>query len=198
MIDKDNTTSVSSENQPKEIEIFETPPEPVLEEVRSEKEIIAKLETRHRKEVDEFDQKVLDVARVTRVTKGGKRFTFRATVVVGNYNGRVGVGTGRGVDVARAVEKALRLAKKYSVLVSMKQNTIPHSVEVKYASAVVMLKPASAGSGVKAGGPVRILAKLAGISDITGKLISRTNNKINIARATIEAFKRLKNLESRK
>ncbi|MBI2626665.1 MAG: 30S ribosomal protein S5 [Parcubacteria group bacterium] len=156
------------------------------------------MEGRNRRRDDEFDQKVLDVARVTRVTKGGKRFTFRATVVLGDHKNRVGVGTGRGADVAQAIEKASRLAKKNAITVLLKKGTISHLVEAKYASARVLLKPAMPGSGVKAGGPVRIISKLAGIQDITSKLISRTNNKINIAQAVIQALKQLKNLEIRK
>lgn len=146
---------------------------------------------RHRKE-DEFDQKVIEIARVTRVTKGGKRFSFRATVVVGDRKSRVGVGTAKGNDVASAVEKAVRLAKKRFFIVPLKNTTIPHLVQVKYSSAVVLLKPSSSGNGIKAGGAVRIIANLAGIKDLSGKVISRTNNKINIARATIEALKQLK------
>lgn len=138
----------------------------------------------------EFDQKTLDIARVTRVTKGGKRFSFRATVVVGNGKSKIGVGIGKGVDVAQAMQKAGNQAKKHLITVPIINGTIPHQVESKYHSAVVLLKPAK--GGVKAGGPVRVVAKLAGIKAMTGKLIRRTNNKINIAMATIEALKKLK------
>lgn len=166
----------------------EIPSEPVLEEIKSEKEIIARLEGK----AEEYDQKVLDIARVTRVTKGGKRFTFRAAIVIGNKNGKVGFGIGKGRDVAQSVDKAFRQAKKSLISVIFKENTIPHQVEGKIGSAVVFLKPASKGSGVRAGGPVRVIAKLAGIEDISGKIISKTNNKINIAKATIEALKKLR------
>jgi len=189
-------TQIPEQNQnntgAEEKAILEIPKEPVLEEIRSEKEVIARIEGRNRRRDDEFDQKVLDVARVTRVTKGGKRFTFRATVVLGDHKNRVGVGTGRGADVAQAIEKASRLAKKNAITVLLKKGTIPHLVEAKYASARVLLKPAMPGSGVKAGGPVRIISKLAGIQDITSKLISRTSNKINIAQAVIQALRKLK------
>ncbi len=168
--------------------VLEIPSEPVLEEIKSEKEIIARLDSK----VEEYDQKVLDIARVTRVTKGGKRFTFRAAIIIGNRNGKVGFGIGKGRDVAQSVEKAFRQAKKYLINVVFKENTIPHQVEAKFGSAVVFLKPASRGSGVRAGGPVRVIAKLAGIEDISGKIISKTNNKINIAKATIEALSKLK------
>jgi len=138
----------------------------------------------------EFDQKVIDIARVTRVTKGGKRFSFRTTVVIGDGKSRVGVGTGKGVDVAQSMQKAYNKAQKNLISVFTVNGTIPYQVESKYKSAVVLLKPAK--GGVKAGGPVRVVAKLAGIKSLTGKLIERTNSKINIARATIEALKQLK------
>ena len=137
----------------------------------------------------EFDQKVIDIARVTRVTKGGKRFSFRATVVIGDGKSRVGVGIGKGQDVAQSMQKAYNKAQKNLITVFTVNGTIPYQVESKYSSAVVLLKPAK--GGVKAGGPVRVVAKLAGIKSLTGKLIRRTNNKINIARATIEALKKL-------
>ena len=138
----------------------------------------------------EFDQKVLDIARVTRVTKGGKRFSFRTTVVIGDGKSRVGVGIGKGKDVAQSMQKAFNKAKKNLITVKTVNNTIPYQIEHKYHSAVVLLKPAK--GGVKAGGPVRVVAKMAGIKSLTGKLIRRTNNKINIAMATIEALKKLK------
>jgi len=145
----------------------------------------------------EYDQKVVDIARVTRVTKGGKRFSFRATIVIGDGKSKVGVGIGKGRDVAQAVQKAFNRAKKHLITVPIVNGTIPYQVEYKYNSAVVLLKPAK--GGVKAGGPVRVVAKLAGIKALTGKLIERTNNKINIAMATIEALRKLKikNQESR-
>ena len=140
----------------------------------------------------EYDQKVLDIARVTRVTKGGKRFTFRAAIVIGNKAGKVGFGIGKGRDVAQSVEKAFKQAKKALIEVKLKETTIPHEVEAKVSSAFVILKPSAKGSGVRAGGPMRVVAKLAGIEDVSGKIISRTNNKLNIAKATIEALKKLK------
>lgn len=137
-------------------------------------------------EKPEFDQKTLDIARVARVTKGGKRFSFRATVVAGNGKGRVGVGIAKGRDVQQSVQKAFHQAKKKLVVVHIKDGTIPYQVEGKYSSAVVLLKPSK--SGIKAGGAVRVVAQMAGISALTGKLTRRTNNKINIARATIQAL----------
>ena len=144
------------------------------------------------KEKSEFDSRMLAIDRVTRVTKGGKRFSFRATVVVGDGKGRVGVGVAQGHDVAQSIQKATNKGRKNVITVPIKKGTIPHAIQYKYGSAVVLLKPASAGHGVKAGGAVRVVAKLAGIENLTAKLIERTGNKINIARATIGAFSKLK------
>jgi small subunit ribosomal protein S5 len=144
----------------------------------------------NREAKSEFDQKVLDIARVTRVTKGGKRFSFRTTVVIGDGKSRVGMGIGKGIDVAQSMQKAFNKAKKDLITVPIKDGTIPYQVEFKFHSAVVLLKPAK--GGVKAGGPVRVVAKLAGIKALTGKLVERTNSKINIARATLGALKQLR------
>jgi small subunit ribosomal protein S5 len=138
----------------------------------------------------EYDQKVLDIARVTRVTKGGKRFSFRTTIVIGDGKARVGLGMAKGQDVAQSIQKAFNKAKKNLITVPIINETIPYQVEAKFNSAIVVLKPSR--GGVKAGGPVRIVAKLAGIKSLTGKILSRTNNKLNIAQATIKAFKKLK------
>lgn len=143
----------------------------------------------------EFDQKVLELARVSRVTKGGKRFSFRATIVIGDGKGRVGVGMAKGKDVQQSVQKAVNQAKKHLFMVPMKNGTIPYQVEAKYNSAVVILKPGR--GGVKAGGPVRVVAKLAGITGLTGKLIERTNNKLNIAQATIKALRKIRTTVSK-
>jgi len=142
------------------------------------------------REKSEYEQKVLDIARVTRVTKGGKRFSFRAAIAIGDGKSKVGFGIGKGRDVAQSMQKAFNQAKKNLITVVTINGTIPYQVESKYHSAVVLLKPAK--GGVKAGGPVRVVAKLAGIKALTGKLIERTNSKINIARATIEALRTLK------
>ena len=138
----------------------------------------------------EYEQKVLDIARVTRVTKGGKRFSFRTTIVMGDAKGKVGLGMAKGKDVAQSIQKASNKAKKNMVVVPLVGGTIPYHVEAKYNSAKVVLKPSK--SGVKAGGPVRVVAKLAGITSLTGKLLGRTNNKINIAQATLKALKSIR------
>ena len=145
-----------------------------------------------KREKSEFEQKVLDIRRVTRVVAGGKRFRFRATVVLGNHKGHVGVGISKGADTSAAIEKAVRVAKKNLILVPIKNNTIPHEVIGKFSSAVVLLKPAGEGRGIVAGGPVRVVAGLAGIINVTSKILGTTTNKLNNARATIEALKKLK------
>ncbi len=142
-------------------------------------------------EKPEFDQKTLEIARVARVTKGGKRFSFRATVVAGNGKGKVGIGTAKGRDVQQSIQKAYHQAKKNLTLIMTKDGTIPYQVEGKYSSATVILKPSK--SGIKAGGAVRVVAQMAGISGLTGKLTGRTNNKINIARATMLALSKIRN-----
>ena len=142
---------------------------------------------RKRKERPEFDQKLLDLARVTRVVKGGRRFRFRATLVIGNRKGKVGVGVAKGADVSVAIEKAYNDAKKNMVEIRMDGNTIPHDVKIKLGSAKIMLKPASEGRGIIAGGAVRAVVDLAGIKDIVSKSLG-TSNKLNVARATIKAL----------
>lgn len=142
---------------------------------------------------DEFNERVLDLRRVTRVVAGGKRFRFRATVVIGDGKGRVGVGVAKGLDVASSVAKAKTEGKKALVTVVLKDGrTIAHEVLAKYSAAQVLLKPASAGHGLKAGGSVRAVLALAGIKDATAKCLGRTPNKLTNALATIEALKMLK------
>jgi len=145
------------------------------------------------KEKSEFDQVVLDVRRTARVVAGGRRFSFRVTAAVGNRNGKVGVGVGKGPDVTTAVDKAVYYAKKHLITVPItEKKTIPHEVAAKYGAAKVLLKPGSEGKGLIAGGPVRVIAALAGIRNLTSKILGRTVNKVNNARATIEALKKLK------
>jgi small subunit ribosomal protein S5 len=144
------------------------------------------------REKSEFDQKVLDIRRVTRVVAGGKRFRFRATVILGDRKGRVGVGIDKGADTAESIEKATRSARKSLITVPIKNNTIPHEVIGKFSSAVVLLKPAKEGRGIIAGGPVRVVMSLAGIGNVSSKILGTTTNKLNNARATIEALKNLK------
>lgn len=144
-----------------------------------------------RREKPEFEQKLLDLARVTRVVKGGRRFRFRATLVIGDRKGKVGVGVSKGSDVSDAIQKAYNDAKKSMISVKLSGNTIPHDISMKLGSAKVLLKPASQGRGVIAGGAVRAVVDLAGIRDIVSKSLG-TSNKLNVARVTIEALKALK------
>lgn len=145
-----------------------------------------------KREKSEFDQKVLDIRRVTRVVAGGKRFRFRATVVLGDHKSRVGVGVDKGADTSESIEKAARAAKKNLIVVPIKNGTIPYEVSGKFSSARVILKPASEGRGIVAGGPVRSVVNMAGITNISSKILGTTTNKLNNARATIEALKKLK------
>jgi len=139
----------------------------------------------------EFDQQVIDVARVARVVAGGRRFSFRGVVAIGNHNGKVGVGVAKGNDVSLTVEKAVADAKKNLIEIPLKETTIPYEVWAKYGAAKVLLKPSQKGRGLVAGGVVRVICSLAGIGDITSKIISRSTNKLNNARATMEALKKL-------
>lgn len=146
---------------------------------------------------EEFQEKVLDLRRVTRVMAGGKRFRFRATVVIGDGRGRVGIGIAKGLDVAQAVAKAKNEGKKNIFYVELKDGrTIPHEVIAKYSAAKVLIKPAVVGHGLKAGGAVRFVLSLAGIKDATAKCLGRTPNKLTNALAALEALKHLKPVAS--
>jgi small subunit ribosomal protein S5 len=146
-----------------------------------------------KREIPEFDHKVIDIRRVARVVAGGRRFNFRVTVVAGNKKGEVGVGLGKGADTSMAIEKALRNAKKLKVKIPLTKNrSIPFPVEAKYASAYIFIMPAREGRGLVAGSSLRTVLDLAGVNDVTAKIISRSKNKLNIARATIKALKIIK------
>ena len=147
-----------------------------------------------RREKPEFEQKLVDVARVVRIVAGGRRFRFRATVVIGNQKGKVGAGIGKGGDVSGAITKAVALAKKKLITVPIVDNTIPHEVTVKYRGAQVFLKPARPGTGVIAGGAVRAVVELAGIKNILSK-IRGSSNKPNNVQATIKALSMLQTRE---
>jgi len=148
--------------------------------------------TNQRPETSEYEQKLLDVARVVRVVAGGRRFRFRAVVVIGNRKGKVAIGVAKGQDVSIAVEKAVTNAKKYLTKISLNEGTIPHITEAKYSSAKVLLKPAPKGRGIVAGGAVRVVCDLVGIENISGKILGKTKNKLNNAQATLSALKKLK------
>jgi len=141
---------------------------------------------------EEFESKLLDLARIAHTRAGGRKIGFRAVIVTGNKQGKVGVGVAKGKDVALAVEKATRLAKKNLIEVPIIEDTIPHEVTAKFGPAEVLLRPQRKGRGLVAGGTVRIVCTLAGIKNISSKILGRTGNKLNNARATIKALKKLK------
>lgn len=141
---------------------------------------------------DEFETKLLDLARVTRVTGGGKRMSFRAVVISGDKKSKIGIGIDKGKDVSQAIEKATARAKKNMINVVIVDGTIPHQVEAKVGPAVILLKPQKKGRGLVAGGAVRTICDLAGIKNISSKILSGSKNKLNNARATMEALKKLK------
>lgn len=144
------------------------------------------------REKEEFESKLLDLTRVERMTGGGRRLRFRAVIVYGDKKGKVGVGVAKGTDVAQAVEKATRLAKKNLIEVPIIDGTIPFEVEAKFGAARVLLRPQRKGRGLVAGGTVRIICSLAGIEDISSKVVSKSRNKLNNAQAVLLAFKKLK------
>jgi small subunit ribosomal protein S5 len=141
---------------------------------------------------EEFKERVLDMRRVTRVVAGGKRFRFRCTLVIGDERGRVGIGVAKGLDVQQAVAKAKAEAKKNILHVDLRDGrTIAYEVIAKYSAAKVLLKPASKGHGLRAGGAVRFVLAFAGVKDATAKCLGRTPNKLTNAMATMEALRKL-------
>src|SRR5665213_750361 len=138
-------------------------------------------------EEKQFDERTLHIDRVARVVKGGRRFRFRALVVVGDRKHKVGIGTAKGADVTAAVTKATEVAKKHFVTVSLYKGTLPHEVERKVSGAHILLKPASAGTGLIAGGVVRTILEVAGVHNALSKSLG-SSNKTNTAYATIEAL----------
>lgn len=147
--------------------------------------------SKSKNQVKEYDSKLLDLARVTRVSAGGKRLRFRAVVVVGNKKGKIGLGVSKGSDVAQAVEKSTRLAKKNVITIPLNGRTIGTEVHGHFGASDIILKPQRKGRGLVAGGVVRVICSLAGIQDISSKIVGRTRNKLNNARATIMALRKL-------
>lgn len=145
----------------------------------------------------DFEQKVVEITRVTRVVAGGKRMRFRALVVIGDKKGKVGMGLRKGVDVAESVNKAVNAAKKSMIIVPLVNDTIPHQVKLKYKASRILLLPARPGTGIIAGGALRSVLELAGVKNILSKMLG-SSNKVNNVKAVFEAFKIMKSKEQLK
>jgi len=143
-----------------------------------------------RKEESEFEKRVLQVDRVARTVRGGKRIRFRALVIMGNRAGKVGIGIGKAAEVVDAVSKASKIAQKELIDVKIVNETIPYKIELKMGSTHIILKPAKPGTSIVAGGAIRVICELAGIKNVVAKILGSAN-KINNSKATIEALKKL-------
>lgn len=141
----------------------------------------------------EFENEVLNISRVERMTAGGRRLRFRTLVIVGDKKGKVGAGTAKGSDVQESIEKATKKAQRSVVKIPIVEGgTIPHEVKAKFGAAIILLKPQTEGRGLVAGGTVRTICAMAGIENVSGKILGNTRNKINNAKATIKALQELK------
>jgi small subunit ribosomal protein S5 len=179
-----------------EIASEEVKEDPNKKSLYAEKKKVARIKAvRRDKAKDEFDQRILDVARVTRVMQGGKRMSFRVCVAIGDHKGKVGIGLGKGADVTLAVNKAVTRAKKEMIDVNMVHDTIPHQIYHEKGAAKMLFKPARKGRGVIAGGIVRVILEMAGVKNVTSKILG-TNNKVNNARCAIEALSMLRHVDA--
>lgn len=149
------------------------------------------LEEEHPEENPQYEDRVVAVNRCSKVVKGGRRFSFSALIVSGDRNGHVGYGLGKANEVADAIRKGTELAKRNTLIVTMKEKTIPHEVLGEFTGAKVLLKPASEGTGVIAGGAVRAVLELAGVRDVLAKSLG-SNNQINVTKATMKALEALR------
>lgn len=148
----------------------------------------------HEKEKDEFEERVIQISRITRVVKGGRRLRFRAIVAVGDGNGKVGLAVDKSSEVVGAISKASRKARKNIIKVNLKETTVPHEITAEYAGAKVFLKPAKKGTGVIAGGAVRSILEVAGVKDVLSK-IQGSSSKLNNSYAAIKALEGLRKIE---
>lgn len=153
----------------------------------------ARRQDNRRSEPSEFQEKIVQINRVSKKTKGGNQASFSVLVVVGDKKGRVGVALGKAPDVLSSIKKAVRKAKKHMITVPMKKTTIPFAIDTKFGAAKVMLKPAPAGSGIIAGGAVRAVVEAAGIADVVGKTLGSKNQANNVY-ATFKALKEIERL----
>lgn len=142
----------------------------------------------------QFDEEIINIGRVTKVTKGGRHFRFSATVAVGDRKGRVGIGTGKANEVPDAIKKAVAAATKNVIKVSVVNGTIPHEATGVEGASKILLKPACDGTGVKAGGAVRAVVELAGVKNILSKSLG-SNTKVNMAYATLKALRSQRTVE---
>ncbi len=152
---------------------------------------------RPNQEIREFEETVVQINRISKKTKGGNQMRFSALVVVGDRKGKVGVGFSKAPDVRNAIRKAIAAAKRKMIKVKLSGTTIPYSVFEKFSAAKVMLKPAPAGTGIIAGGPMRVVLESAGIRDAVGKILG-TRNKISNVYATLKALETITEMEKRK
>lgn len=172
----------------------------VYGEKKAERSKKKKMVKGKREKRDDFEQKIVDLARVTRVMGGGKRMRFRACVAIGDKKGQVGIGLAKAADVTNAINKSANNARKSLITVPFVNDTIPHEIKLKLGAAVILLKPARKGKGVIAGGAARVILELAGVKNVTCKILG-TNNKVNIVKSTIKAlssFKRVNKIEQKK
>ncbi|MEK7377166.1 MAG: 30S ribosomal protein S5 [Candidatus Margulisiibacteriota bacterium] len=150
---------------------------------------------RRNDEVKEYSEKVVQIRRVTKVVKGGKKMSFRALVIVGNGKGKVGIGLGKANEVASAIRKAVEDGKKNLITIQINEGTIAHDCEGRFSASKTVVKTAPSGTGVIAGGSVRTVLEMAGVKNIVAKSIG-SSNAINVARATIDALLQLKEIEA--